>query len=132
MTKAIRVLLVEDNSGDAMLIREMLHKHPQFEVHWTERLGTAQLWLQRTPFDVVLLDLGLPDSQGVATLTGLRAAAPKMPVIVLTVLSERETAVQALKSGAQDFLTKGRVDGHLLARAILRHVAGAAAAPPPE
>jgi DNA-binding response OmpR family regulator len=76
----------------------------------------------RGDLDVVLLDLNLPDSHDLDTLHRLRARDSHVPVIVVTGIEDRRTAVEALANGAQDYLVKGRVDGHLLERAILRFV----------
>lgn len=119
--KPITVLLVEDNPGDANLIRRMLRTIDEhFRVTHVTKLSEALEQLEKDGIDVVLLDLGLPDSSGLETLARARAQAPDVPIIVITGLSERETAVQALSQGAQDFVAKERLDVHLLARAILR------------
>ena len=118
--RPLRVLLVEDNPGDARLIRELLVEAAAgFEPEWVQRLD---LGLERLadgePVDAVLLDLSLPDSQGFATFARVRAAAPDVPIIMLTGLADDELAVQAVRSGAQDYLNKGDVNGPLVARAV--------------
>jgi len=124
--KLITVLLVEDNPGDASLIRRMLSEiSGHFQVTHVTKLseGLEQLRKEKEDVDLVLLDLGLPDSSGLETLTRTRAQAPHVPIIVITGMSERETAVKALGQGAQDFIAKERVDVHLLTQAVLRCVA---------
>lgn len=115
MSERVRALLVEDNPGDARLLREILP--PGFELHHVNRLDAAMAAV-REAFDVVLLDLTLPDSTGLETFHRLHALAPEVPVLVLTGLDDEEGAVRAVREGAQDWLVKGRFDGELLARAI--------------
>lgn len=118
---AIRVLLVEDDATDALWACAELANatDPVFEVVQVARLKAALDRVARESFDVVLLDLGLPDSDGLATFTRLRAAAPMVPVVVLSHPTEELFAIDAVQAGAQDCLLKGRAEG-LLARAT-RH-----------
>ncbi len=115
----ISILLIEDNRLDIELIREML-KGTQGEVivEVAERLSTGLERLAEGGIDLVLLDLGLPDSQGLDTLMSLRAQASEIAVVVLTALDDEAAGLEALKQGAQDYLIKGQVDGRLLGRAI--------------
>jgi signal transduction histidine kinase/DNA-binding NarL/FixJ family response regulator len=115
-----RILLVEDNPGDARLLREALKDvaNYQFDLEQVERLGQALERLRSEPFDVVLLDLSLPDSQGLDNLAPVRDAAPGVPILVLTGLDDEEVAVRALRVGAQDYLVKGQADGSSVVRAI--------------
>ncbi|MGC9400655.1 MAG: ATP-binding protein [Anaerolineae bacterium] len=116
-----QVLLIEDNSTDALLIQEMLESvngTTNFDIFHVERLSHGLAQLERRPFDLVLLDLSLPDSQGPDTFERLHTHASQIPIIVLTGLDDRETAVQAVQRGAQDYLVKGSVDEHLLQRAM--------------
>ena len=93
----ITVLLVEDNPGDASLIHHMLSKiESQFLVTHVTRLQDAVEQLSRRSTDVMLLDLGLPDSFGLQTLERARSSAPNVPIIVITGISERDMAVEAL------------------------------------
>jgi DNA-binding NarL/FixJ family response regulator/signal transduction histidine kinase len=118
---AFRILLVEDNPGDARLFRELLREEPAArgcEVTAITRLGELASTLERGCFDVLLLDLLLPDSSGLETLRGARAAAPNIPIVVITGLSQGENELQALREGAQDYLVKGQSDGRGLLRAI--------------
>ncbi|MBI4967893.1 MAG: HD domain-containing protein [Rhodospirillales bacterium] len=118
--KLIRVLLIEDNPGDARLIREHLTEvaGPDLTLAHVLRLSDGLERLAAETFDVVLLDLSLPDSQGLATLRAMLGQAGDIPVIVLTGLADDATAVAAMKSGAQDYLVKGRGDGDTVLRAI--------------
>ncbi len=120
-TPSIRVLLVEDNAGDARLVREHLADAPGaqgFTLEDCPSLAVAGAAFTRTPPDVVLLDLSLPDSFGLETLRRWQALAPTLPVIVLTGSDDEAMAVAAVREGAQDYLVKGRIDGNLLAQAI--------------
>jgi signal transduction histidine kinase len=119
-TGLLHIVLVEDNPGDARLLRELLREAPslRFELTHVERLGEARQRLQKQPADVVLLDLSLPDAHGMETVTGMLEAAGDAPIIVLTGLDDETTALKAVQAGAQDYLVKGNVDGALLGRAI--------------
>jgi signal transduction histidine kinase len=116
----VTVLLVEDNPGDARLARELLGEVEsfKFELEHVERLADALVALSRTRFDVVLLDLSLPDSQGPEGIAALQKAGPTMPIVVLTGRSDDGVAMDVLKAGADDYLIKGQGDGHLMVRAI--------------
>jgi signal transduction histidine kinase len=121
----MRLLLVEDNADDALLIQETLCEITVVEIVHADRLSQAKAHLADGHFDAVLLDLSLPDAQGLESIGQVRGQAPGVPIVVLTGLRDEETAVKAVEQGAQDFLIKGQVDGHLLARslryAIQRH-----------
>lgn len=115
MTSVIRVLLVEDNSGDALLVQELLAEAGpgEFAVEHLTRLEPA---LQRLaeptePCDVILLDLSLPGTQGLDTVRLMLSAAPKIPIVVMSGLGDKDVARTAVKEGAQDYLVKGEVDG---------------------
>jgi signal transduction histidine kinase len=116
----VSVLLVEDNPGDARLARELLGEVEsfEFELEHVERLADAIAALSRTRFDVVLLDLSLPDSQGLDGIAALQKAVPALPIVVLTGRSDDGVAIDVLKAGADDYLIKGQGDGHLMVRAI--------------
>ena len=123
MTHPIKVLLIEDSPGDAGLIANMLDegraKGLAFELTWAEDLPSGVERLRTAGADVVLLDLGLPGSSGLETLQRLFAHGRKVPtLVVLSGLTDEEVAVQALQSGAQDYLVKGQVDSATLMRAI--------------
>ena len=116
----IHVLLFEDNPGDARLFREFLHEDgfTEVELDHVERLKTGLEHLSQGKPDVILLDLGLPDSQGLETFKRVYAQAPDVPIVVLTGLNDSEQAVEAVRDGAQDYLVKGEVSGGWLVRAI--------------
>jgi len=116
--KRTRILLVEDDADDAFLLREMLAEVPsaQFAIEQVERLDEALQRVGSEPFDVVLVDLSLPDSQGLATFTEIHKAAPDLPIVVLTGLDDETLAVKAVQEGAQDYLVKARVRGDLFIR----------------
>jgi PAS domain S-box-containing protein len=118
MTEHIRVLLVEDNQADVDLIREMLPETGaiSFRIESVSRLSEAQIRLKDGGIDLALIDLGLPDSQGISTFKLLRKAAPDIPMIVLTGNADQELAVTAVKEGAQDYLVKGEIGTGLLVR----------------
>jgi PAS domain S-box-containing protein len=117
---SLRVLLVEDNPGDARLLREAVAVVPEPGLEWVtvERLGDALCRLADERFDVVLLDLSLPDAQGFETFARAEAEAPDVPIVVLTGLDDEELAVRTVQAGAQDYLVKAHLDGHLLVRAL--------------
>lgn len=116
----LKVLLVEDNKPDARLFEKMLAKveRNKYELVQREMLQEAIACLEADNFDVVLLDLGLPDSQGLDTVRQMHAAVPKIPIVVLTGWNDEEIAVQALREGAQDYLVKGEIQPNWLVRAI--------------
>src|ERR1043166_2059125 len=122
--KRIRVLLIEDNPGDAKLVRVMLKAatEPGFEVQHVKDLQTGLAQMKSQDFDVLLLDLNLPDSQDLGTLWRAHAHAPSIPIVILTGIEDRQKAMEAMTRGAKDYLVKGKVDAHLLERAILRYV----------
>jgi diguanylate cyclase (GGDEF)-like protein/PAS domain S-box-containing protein len=117
-----RILLVEDNPGDARLLEEALLEEKGFDFHLEKagKLSEGLRLLAQENTDLVLLDLYLPDSDGPETLQQVREAFPQVPIVVLTGLNDKATAVRSLQQGAQDFLMKGELDGALLSRTI-RH-----------
>lgn len=120
MPSLVRVLLVEDNPGDARLFHEILVEAVtvQFELKHVPRLSEALKRLGEESFDVILLDLSLPDSHGLDTLVRVHSEVPNIPIVVLTGLDDETIGLQAVKNGAQDYLVKGRVDTNLLVRSI--------------
>ena len=119
-SKPINVLLVEDSPTDALLLREALGSEEAvtFRTAHVERLAEALKFLQEQQFDLILLDLGLPDSQGLETFSRVHDHAPQVPIVVLTGLDDDQLALKAVQEGAQDFLTKGRFDRYWLVRNI--------------
>jgi DNA-binding response OmpR family regulator len=120
MSQALQILVVEDNLADADFIREILPATgpASFQIGSVARLAEALVRLQGEKIDLVLLDLGLPDSQGLQTLRQLHQAAPDVPVIVLTGTDDNELGVAALQEGAQDYLVKGQINRNLMVRSI--------------
>lgn len=116
----MRLLIVEDNPTDVLLLEEALSRNDQMSIQFDRAasLGEALAFLETVRYDVGLVDLGLPDSDGMETLSRILAAAPDLPVIVLTGQDDRETAVLSIQSGAQDFLVKGRFDPFSLGQSI--------------
>jgi signal transduction histidine kinase len=116
----MNALLVEDNPLDARLIQEYLSeaKDAPFSLEWVDNLSVAMERLAGAAADVLLLDLGLPESQGLDTLSTVLKQVPDIPVVVLTGLDDRELAYRAVGEGAQDYLFKSRVDGELLVRSM--------------
>ncbi|HXE56358.1 MAG TPA: ATP-binding protein [Gemmatimonadales bacterium] len=120
MADPVTILLVEDSAADVRLFREMLR-----EAEWGEhalvhagRLADALDRLRHSPADVVLLDLTLPDSQGLETFLRIHQQAPGVPIVLLTGLGSEELGTRAVQLGAQDYLVKGEIDHRLLTRAI--------------
>lgn len=120
MKKRIKILLIEDNPGDAKSIREMLKESDDnlYDVVHTKRLDDGIKIIVRDDFDLILLDLGLPDSEGMDTFNIMKYNAPDIPIIVLTGLKEDIFAVSAVGRGAQDYLVKDEIDSKLLANSI--------------
>jgi PAS domain S-box-containing protein len=117
---AIKILLVEDNPGDARLVEILLSEvaAPRLGITHVKRLDEAIKHLSVAEFDVILLDLSLPDSSGLETVSRTRAAATRTPMVVLSGRDDEETALRALQRGAQDYLVKGRGSGDTIARVI--------------
>jgi len=118
--KLIKVLLVEDNPGDVFLLQELLKEvnTAKVELCPVERLSEAINWLAHDSFDLMLLDLSLPDSQGISTFLSATRQAKATPIIVLTGLDDETLALRAMQEGAQDYLVKGQVTGDLLVRSM--------------
>jgi len=116
----MKVLVVEDNPADYELIREVLLDGPgsSFEIANGSDLASALTHLDAEECSVLLLDLGLPDSQGIETVRTVRARFPRVPIVVLTGLDDEEMGVRALQEGAQDYLVKGGIAGPSLVRSI--------------
>ncbi len=122
----VRVLLVEDNLADVDLIQDALEEADlrpspgslSFHLDQVGRLRDGVQRLRDGQVDVVLLDLSLPDSQGIETFVQLERLAPRTPIVVLSGLDDEEMAIRAVREGAQDYLVKGQVDGVSLSRSI--------------
>jgi signal transduction histidine kinase len=116
--KTLKILLVEDNPGDARLILEMLKSIPGNKISGFGSLSAAFEYLEQHSPDIILLDLGLPDSQGLDTVRRVASKMPALPIIVLTGLGDDMLALDAIKIGAQDYMEKGLVEPEILMRAI--------------
>jgi two-component system, cell cycle response regulator len=116
----MKILLVEDNPGDACLFREVLTEISElrFEIIHRATLAEALEFLAKSTADVALLDLGLSDAQGLEVVRQIHLAAPHMPLVVLTALNDEALAVQSLQEGAQDYLVKAEADSGSLWRAL--------------
>ncbi len=114
------LLLVEDNPGDARLVEVMLKEAGSFRVTWIERLADAVTQLATTDhgIDIVLLDLSLPDCQGLDTVRTIRRTAPTLPIVILTGFDDEQLGLKAVQEGCQDYLVKGQGDANLLRRTI--------------
>ncbi len=114
------VLLIEDNPGDIRLIREMLAdgEDPVFRLDCVGRLSQGLEYLATRGAGLILLDLSLPDSFGLETFLRVYAHSPKVPIIVLTGNDDQSVALSAVKTGAQDYLVKGKIDRELLLRSM--------------
>ena len=120
MAPTTTVLLIEDNAGDARLLREMFREegsHPTELTH-VGCMSDAEAYLTDPAMDVILLDLGLPDVQGLGAVRWAHASAPRIPLVVLTGLDDDSVALQALQEGAQDYLVKGQIETRGLLRAL--------------
>jgi diguanylate cyclase (GGDEF)-like protein/PAS domain S-box-containing protein len=120
-SKSIKILLlVEDNPGDARLLREMINEEGARNMEMTHALcmKDAERHLSDREVDIILLDLGLPDVEGVTAVQRIRAAAPRVPLVVLTGRDDEALAALALQEGAQDYLIKGQIDSRGLLRAL--------------
>ena len=115
----LKVLLIEDNPGDFRLIQEMFKEsRANVELKWAKQLSTGLAYTKEEIFDGLLVDIGLPDSQGIDTFKKIHHQAPQIPIIVLTGLADDGLAIRALREGAQDYLVKGQIDSNLLVRSI--------------
>jgi len=112
-TDLIRILLVEDSPTDADLLRQTLSQASagRFEFTWVERLEDALARLIEQSFDVLLLDLSLPDSSGPETYRRAHNAAPRLPIVVLTGADDESVGLAAVQEGVQDYLVKGKPTG---------------------
>jgi signal transduction histidine kinase/DNA-binding response OmpR family regulator len=122
--KPLKVLLIEDSPADARLIQELFaeQRHYSFDLVWANLLQKGLQYLEADSFDVVLLDLHLPDSYGVTIIGMVRSKAPHMPIVVLTSLNDEVRAVSAVREGAEDYIVKGQADGNMIIRSLLHAI----------
>lgn len=117
---SINLLMIEDNPGDARLIRELLSESRvlDYQVTWADKLKKGLDFISNNKFDIILVDLSLPDSFGLDTLNSVIMNFSKLPVIVLTGLDNEKIGLEAVKLGAQDYLVKGKLNYENLPRAV--------------
>ncbi len=117
-----KILLIEDNPGDARLVQVMLSEVDDptfsFDIECAAKLSTGLEFLAKNKVNVILLDLSLPDSHGLDTFFKVYKQSPETPIVVLSGFKDETLSIEAVKNGAQDYLVKGHVDGHLLKRSI--------------
>lgn len=118
--KALKILLIEDNLADADWIGEILSKYSwqKSNLRHVKRVKEAVDTLCEDNFDAILLDLSLPDSQGIESLDIVKQKAPQLPIVVLNTVDDQNIAVRSLRQGAQDYLIKGQFEGETLTRSI--------------
>ena len=118
--QSVHILLVEDDPDDVWVMRNLLGDRwdGPFKLTHVELLSAGLERLREFPFDIILLDLSLPDSQGLETFFTMHAHAADVPIVVLSGYNDESTAVKAVQAGAQDYLVKGQVDDNLLVRSI--------------
>ncbi|MBD2454207.1 hybrid sensor histidine kinase/response regulator [Nostoc sp. FACHB-87] len=116
----VKILLIEDNLAEARLLQEFLQQADakEFVLVHVKRLQEAINKLKSSDYDIILLDLTLPDSQGLSSLPVLINCAPSVPIVVLTNTNDEELAIEAVREGAQDYLVKRQVNVHTLVRSI--------------
>src|ERR1700754_1901024 len=116
----LTILTVEDNSSDLFLLEHMLKSSGLeiYKLYSTDRIREAYSFLEEHPIHVVLLDLTLPDSFGIHSFIHLKPVVQKIPVIILTGMSDTNIALEAIKEGAQDYLVKGELTESLLVKSI--------------
>ncbi|MEM9483047.1 MAG: response regulator [Cyanobacteria bacterium P01_F01_bin.116] len=119
-TKSTQVLLIEDSAADARLLQEFLREtlYDEFQLTHVERLGKALSRLKTQNYDVILLDLTLPDSDGLSSLKALLTQSSSIPVVVLTNTNNPELAIEAVRQGAQDYLIKRQMHHEVLVRSL--------------
>ncbi len=120
LTNVIKVLLIEDNIAEARLLREVLKgaTKQEFDLFHEKRLKNALNALETQKFDVILLDLTLPDSQGLDSLLPIISKNSHLPIVVLTNMNDEELALEAVRKGAQDYLVKRHINMDILVRSI--------------
>lgn len=116
----VNILLVEDQPAHARLLRESLKSTCElsWKLHHVQYLHEGIAHVREKPTDVVLLDLGLPDSNGTESVRRMHEAAPNVPIVVLTALDDEQVAIRAVQEGAQDYLDKSQLNGRILTRVI--------------
>ena len=120
MSEVIKILLVEDDLGDAELIQEIFQeeKTARFEITHVDRVSEAIKLLEENDFDLVLLDLSLPDSTGIDTFRKVQLKTTDLPIVLLTELDNETLALKLVQEGAQDYLVKGQINSKVLIKSI--------------
>lgn len=120
LPESVVVLLVEDNEEHASLFRMYLERAQshRFTIHRTARLTNAINLVSKNHFDLILLDLSLPESRGIETFYELQTHSKNVPIVVLSGMDDEATAIEAVRGGAQDYLVKGHADQQLIVRSI--------------
>ncbi|MGZ7046789.1 MAG: response regulator [Methanobacterium sp.] len=120
MADKVRILMIEDNHSDVRIIKEMLIdvKEFKFDFKHVESLEQGLESLKNDEFDVLLLDLNLPDTYGIDTFFKAQKSTPNIPIVIFSGAADENVAIEAVHEGAQDYLMKGEVEGRLLARSI--------------
>ena len=118
--ETVNVLLIEDHEGEARLNQRLLERSHAVEFHFTNgrTLAEAQEALARSTFDVMLLDLNLPDSSGLDTYQQLRKRASALPVVIISAVADERLAAEAIRQGAQDYLVKGNITSEIMTRVV--------------
>lgn len=120
--KELRILLIEDDPDDALIVREMLDEREFrgtiIDLTVASSLSRGMEILLENQVDIVLLDLGLPDSLGLSSIEDILACRPDVPIVVMTGNEDETTGIEAVKKGAQDFIIKGHIESNLLMRVI--------------
>ena len=121
--RLVNVLFIEDNPGDALLIQMQLSNTPkiQYKVTHVDRFTNALTCLRKNDFDVVLLDLNLPDAMGLSTIEQIHAESPDVPIVVLTGNDDDEVGIEAVQKGSQDYLIRESHWRFAWAVHLLRH-----------
>jgi two-component system cell cycle sensor histidine kinase/response regulator CckA len=116
----MKILLVEDNPGDARLLQEMLKEADaaHYQLTLAERLADALQRISEGAFDVILLDLALPDSHGIETFNEIHRQAPSVPVVVLSGFDDTAFATEVAEAGALSYLNKNSVESDILVQTI--------------
>lgn len=119
-SRILHVLLVEDNPGDALLVRVLLDEQPgySFAVRHVETIEAARNLIEHEIFDVVLLDLSLPDSRGIDSLKSVQSLARNLPIGILSGNDDAALAAEVFTQGAQDYLSKANLDGYWLGHCL--------------
>ncbi len=120
-SKEVKLLLLEDNPGDQLIFKDLITEidYPEIRVDTVVRLSDGFDYLKENKVDIVVLDLGLPDSNGIETFYKTQKEFPDLPILVLTGNIDSTTGVEAVQNGAQDYLIKGELSSKLLSRSIL-------------